>query len=124
MTAVEVIAMAVSLLGAIVAYVTLREKRAMGRDMAVQNVELEARRELAEVRRDYVKRIEDLEKKIEALSDFNTQLRRVLDEERNMYSKLKEQYESLEMAYEILRKRLIRADVGSESEFPLPDKKE
>jgi hypothetical protein len=76
MSITEVIAMAVSAIGAIVAWVTLREKRAMSRDMAVANVELEARRELSEVRRDYVKRIEDLEKRIDALSDFNAQLRR------------------------------------------------
>jgi len=121
MSITEVIAMAVSAIGAIVAWVTLREKRAMSRDMAVANVELEARRELAEVRRDYVKRIEDLEKRIDALSDFNAQLRRILDEERAMYSKLREQYEVLERSYEILRRRLIKAGVGSESEFPLPD---
>jgi len=121
MSPTEIIALAMSLIGGVVAYVTLREKRAMSRDMAVQTVELEARRELAEVRKDYVRRIEELEKRVDALSDYNTQLRRILDEERAIYSRLKEQYEVLERSYEILRKRLIKAGVGSESEFPLPD---
>jgi len=121
MSPTEIIALAMSLIGGVVAYVTLREKRAMSRDMAVQTVELEARRELAEVRKDYVRRIEELEKRVDALSDYNTQLRRILDEERVIYSRLKEQYEVLERSYEILRKRLIKAGVGSESEFPLPD---
>ena len=120
MSPTEIIALAMSLIGSVVAYVTLREKRAMSRDMAVQTVELEARRELAEVRKDYVRRIEELEKRVDALSDYNTQLRRILDEERAIYSRLKEQYEVLERSYEILRKRLIKAGVGSESEFPLP----
>ena len=121
MSPTEIIALAMSLIGGVVAYVTLREKRAMSRDMAVQTVELEARRELAEVRKDYVRRIEELEKRVDALSDYNTQLRRILDDERAIYSRLKEQYEVLERSYEILRKRLIKAGVGSESEFPLPD---
>ena len=121
MSPTEIIALAMSLIGGVVAYVTLREKRAMSRDMAVQTVEPEARRELAEVRKDYVRRIEELEKRVDALSDYNTQLRRILDEERAIYSRLKEQYEVLERSYEILRKRLIKAGVGSESEFPLPD---
>lgn len=121
MSPTEIIALAMSMIGGVVAYVTLREKRAMSRDMAVQTVELEARRELAEVRKDYVRRIEELEKRVDALSDYNTQLRRILDEERAIYSRLKEQYEVLERSYEILRKRLIKAGVGSESEFPLPD---
>ena len=120
MSPTEIIALAMSMIGGVVAYVTLREKRAMSRDMAVQTVELEARRELAEVRKDYVRRIEELEKRVDALSDYNTQLRRILDEERAIYSRLKEQYEVLERSYEILRKRLIKAGVGSESEFPLP----
>lgn len=116
MSRLEVLISFFGLLGSLIGYISIREKRSMRGELAAQT-------ELAKVRAEYLVRIQELERKVEGLEDYNRQLRNIMEEERALCDRVRAELETVMYANELMKKQLVNAGLARFSDFPNVQKK-